>query len=666
MHKVTYLLTGMAVIGLCCLSGRAEVKPAGIFGDNMVLQRDIDVPVWGWGDAGEEVTVEFAGQKVSAKADTDGKWMARLAPMSASAEDREMVIRGTKNTVTFKNVVVGEVWICSGQSNMAMTVVACQNPEKEAAEANYPQIRHIEVARTPNANISKDTSGTWTVCAPREVQWFSAVGYFFGRDLHKALNVPVGLINSSWGGTHAETWTPQDTLRAKNINPAMLQNYDICVANADAANKEYLEKVAEQERLKKEGKLKDRQEDPGNTGVEKGWAKPDFDDAEWKSITFPGGCEFFQKSDGAAWFRRTVTIPDAWAGKDVKLSLGVIDDYDVTYFNGQQVGATDKTCDGWWTISRLYTVPGKLVKAGPAVIAVRVFDDFCGGGIYGGVNDLKLIGPDDSALALKGDWKYQVEVELSPSNIAGPISAPVGPHNADAPGSLFGGMIHPLIPYAIRGAIWYQGESNSGRPGEYVQLLSTMISEWRSRWGQGEFPFGIVQLANFMTPQVQPSAVDGWTLLCEAQADVVKAVPNTGLAVAVDIGDAADIHPKNKQEVGKRLSLWALATVYGKKDMEYSGPVYKEMKIEGNKIRLFFDHADSGLIAKGEKLTGFAIASENGEFHWADAVIDGNTVVVSSPDVPAPGQVQYGMACNPPVNLYNKANLPAVPFRTHR
>lgn len=665
MHKTARVLTGMVVIGLCCLSGWAEMEPAGIFGDNMVLQRDIAVPVWGWGQAGEDVTVEFAGQKVSAKTDVNGKWMVRLSPIPASAEGREMVIRGTKNTVTFENIVVGEVWICSGQSNMEFPVGGSLNAPREITEANYPQIRQIAVARSPNVNLSKDTSGQWVICSPNSVGGFTAVGYFFGRDLFKALGVPVGLINSSWGGTHAETWTPQDTLRAKNINPGMVKFYDECVANFEAATKEYQEQVAKQERLKNEGKLKDRQEDPGNAGFEKGWAKADFDDTAWESIPLPRMCEFLQGDDGAVWFRRTVMIPDAWAGKDVKLCLGPIDDYDVTYYNGRQIGATDKTCESWWTKSRIYTIPGKLVTPGRAVIAVRVFDDLMGGGFNGSTKDMKLVGSDGS-LPLDGDWKYQVEVILSPDNLVRSIAPPLGPNNADAPGSLYGGMIHPLIPYAIRGAIWYQGESNCGRAGEYVNLLSTMISEWRTRWGQGEFPFGIVQLANFMSPQNQPIAIDGWTLLREAQADIVKTVPNTGLAVAVDIGDANDIHPKNKQDVGKRLSLWALATVYGKKDMEYSGPVYKDMKIEGDTIRLLFDHAAGGLIAKGQKLTGFAIAGEDGEFHWADATIDGQTVVVSSPDVPAPRQVHYGMACNPPVNLYNKAGLPAVPFRTSR
>jgi len=423
MHGTKYVSVVVAVIGLCCLNVWAEVKPAGIFGDNMVLQRDIDVPVWGWGDVGEEVIVEFAGQKVSAKADADGKWMARLSPMSASAEGREMITRGPKNTVTFKNIVVGEVWICSGQSNMDWTVGGCLNASQEIAEANYPQIRQIAVARSPNVNLSKDTSGQWVICSPNSVGGFTAVGYFFGRDLFKALGVPVGLINSSWGGTHAETWTPQDTLRAKNINPGMVKFYDECVANFEAATKEYQEQVAKQERLKNEGKLKDRQEDPGNKGFEKGWAKADFDDTAWESIPLPRMCEFFQGNDGAAWFRRTVTIPDAWAGKDVKLCLGSIDDYDVTYFNGRQIGATDMTVSYWWSAPRIYTIPGKLVTSGRAVIAVRVFDDLMGGGFNGSAKDMKLVGSDGS-LPLDGDWKYQVEVILSPDNLVRSIAPP--------------------------------------------------------------------------------------------------------------------------------------------------------------------------------------------------------------------------------------------------
>ena len=665
MQAIRRTVVVLFVVCLCGWSVLAEIKPAGVFGDNMVLQRNISVPVWGWGEPGEEVTVEFAGQKVSATTDETGKWMVRLKPLPAGTEGRELVIRGPKNTVMFKSVLIGEVWICSGQSNMAFTMGSSLNAQREIAEANYPQIRHITVLRRPNANLSKDTSGEWVICSPNSVSDFTAVGYFFGRDLFKALGLPVGLINSSWGGTHAEAWTPLDTLRAKNINPGMVTSYEECITRQDALNKEYQQKLAEQKRLKKEGKLTDRQVDPGNKGFEKGWAKPDFDDAAWQAMPLPRMCKQFQRNDGAMWFRRAVTMPDAWAGKDVKLCLGSIDDYDVTYFDGEQVGATDRITPNWWLAPRLYTIPGRLVKPGRAVIAVRVFDDLLAGGFGGSDKEMKIVGPDGH-LVLAGEWKCQVEVTLSPDLLIRPIAPPLGPHNPDAPGALYGGMIHPLIPYAMRGAIWYQGEANVGRAGEYVDLLSTMIAEWRTRWGRGEFPFGIVQLANFMAPQARPSAIDGWTQLCEAQADVVKTVPNTGLAVAIDIGDAHDIHPKNKRDVGDRLSRWALATVYGKKDVVHSGPVYKDMKIEGNGIRLSFDHVDGGLVARGARLTAFVIAGDNGEFHWADATIDGETVVVSSTHVAAPKQVRYGMASNPSVNLYNKAGLPAVPFRSDR
>ena len=357
--------------------------------------------------------------------------------------------------------------------------------------------------------------------------------------------------------------------------------------------------------------------------------------------------------DGVVWFRREIELPEGAAGKDAMLHLGPIDDNDTTFVNGVPIGATE----GWQT-PRDYKVPGSLLKAGKNTIAVRVLDTGGGGGIYGEASALKLDIAGQDSLALAGGWLYKDSVPLAkttppPARLDG---------NPNVTTVLYNGMIAPLVPFGIKGAIWYQGESNAGRGKQYQTLLPTMIQDWRTRFGVGEFPFFIVQLANFMQARPQPGE-SAWAELREAQALTAQTLPKTGLAVAIDIGDAADIHPINKQEVGRRLALSAQSIAYGEK-IEYSGPIYRALKVEGGKVRLTFTHA-AGLAAKdGQKLQGFAIAGADKKWVWADAVIEGQSVVLSSPQVPNPTMARYNWADNPNGNLINAANLPAVPFRT--
>ncbi len=487
----------------------AAVKLPAVIGNNMVLQHNQPVPIWGWADKGEEVTVTVAGQTLKTVAGDDGRWKVVLKKLSARSEPLEMTIRGSSgSTRTLQNVLVGEVWVCSGQSNMEMSVNACNNAAEEIAAADHPQIRLLFVPDKGTQEPQHDFRGHWVACSPRTVSWFSAAGYFFGRMLHKELKVPVGLISCSWGSSACEAWVKRSALEAD-------PRYQHMLAQSDEKVRTYNPEAVE-----------------------------------------------------AAWQKRLAS------------------------------------------------------------------------------------------------WKKQVaEAKAAGKKAPAPIDRPRDPRfDQFRPGNCYNGMLLPLIPYAIRGVIWYQGETNAGRAYEYRHLFPLMIRQWRADWGEGDFPFYFVQLANYLSVRKQPGD-DTWAELREAQTMTLR-TPNTGMAVITDIGDAKNIHPKDKQDVGKRLALWALAKTYGK-DLVYSGPLYRSMENKGDRIVLHFDHVGGGLAAKNdEPLTGFAIAGADKKFVWAEARVVGDTVVVSSPKVPDPVAVRYAWAHNPVCNLYNREGLPASPFRT--
>ncbi|MCX5660794.1 MAG: 9-O-acetylesterase, partial [Planctomycetota bacterium] len=565
-------------------------------------------------------------------------------------------------------VLVGEVWICSGQSNMEWSVSMSNEPGKEIAGARHPQIRLLNVPKLkgdqPQTHIG---NATWIDCRPETVAAFSGVGYFFGRELHKQLNVPIGLINSSWGGTVAEAWTSREALIADPTVADIVSNYAADLPRLKELQTKYEKDIAS---------IEERIRDKGNEGVGRGWASPAEPSGEWKEMNLPGswqskGLDF----SGIFWFRKAVEIPAAWVGKELQLAIGATDKSDVTYFNGEAVGSvTMAQRPDSWSFQRRYTVPAKLVKGGKAVVAVRVHSEKYAGGMTGPAEVMYLACPslpDSPSIPLAGPWKYATEanygkVELPP--------APMGPDNPNAPSVLYNGMIAPLAPFAIRGAIWYQGESNAGRPKQYRTLFQTLIRDWRKRFGY-EIGFHFVQLANYMAVRADPTQ-SLWAELREAQT-MALALPNTGMAVAIEIGEADDIHPRNKQDVGLRLALNALHTTYGKKEVAPCGPILKSAKPEGATLRVSFDHAHGGLVIKepkagasggksNGKLNGFAIAGSDGKFIWADAKIDGQTVVVSSPSVPAPKAVRYAWGDNPICNLANGAGLPASPGRSDR
>ena len=661
MMRLTSKLFLLASALLLALSAgraaRADVRVPSLIGDNMVLQAGRKARVWGWAEPGERVTVAFRGRRARAVADARGRWEAWVGPSKAGGPF-ELTIEG-RNTLTFKNVLVGEVWVCSGQSNMEWALVNSENGQSEAAAADYPQIRLFTVKKATSPRPLEDVEGRWVVTRPETAAQFSAVGYFFGRELHRRLKVPVGLIHTSWGGTPAEAWTSREALAAAPSLKPLLDRYDAELQDLPRLRQEYQRKQAEWARQYVT-------EDPGNKGEALGYADPSRDASGWKSMTLPQLWESAGlKADGVVWFRRGVEVPAEWAGRDLTLSLGAVDDFDTTYFNGTRVGSTGEETPNAWTAPRRYTVPGSLVRAGRNVIAVRVFDRMGGGGFAGGGEPMSLAPAGSQAgvlLPLGGAWDYKEEWVVPAREIDySKQPQPPGPANQNNPTVLYNAMLAPLAPYAIRGAIWYQGESNAGRAYQYRTLFPAMIRDWRRAWGGGDFPFYFVQLANWKARK-EDSIDSEWAELREAQTMTLRE-PNTGMAVAVDIGNPDDIHPRNKLDVGLRLARWALADTYGLK-VEQSGPLYDSFSVEGGRVRLRFKHAAGLKTRDGSAPRGFYVAGPDRKFRPAEARIEGEEVVVWSPEVPRPAAVRYAWADNPAATLYNRENLPASPFRT--
>ncbi len=650
-----------ALLGLCGVAS-ADVKLPSVIGDHMVLQQGMPAPVWGKAEPGEAVTVVFAGQTKKAVTGADGRWIVKLDAMKATPDQKgqDMTVTG-KNTIKLQDVLIGETWICSGQSNMQFPLSGSLNSKEEIAAANFPMIRLFTVPNKTAFVPQDDCEGKWMVCSPETANGFSAVGYFFGRHLYQTMKLPVGLINTSWGGTIAEAWVSAEALK-KDL-PEFIPDLEKALNPNETYNKaiaDYKNKMVDYDASVE--KFYTLEEDL--SGAVK-TAALDFDDSAWKTMNLPGNWEIrgLPDLDGIVWFRKTLEIPATWAGKDIILRPGPIDEVEVSWFNGVQVGARGKSRTHdvqYWNQTRDYRVPGKLVKAGKNVMAVRVSDSNGQGGFWGAPAETMFVeladGSDKTQLSLAGDWKYSVEYKL-----------PVRPSNPDTPNRpslLFNAMINPLIPFALRGAIWYQGESNAGRALQYRTLLPTLIIDWRTRFGAGDFTFLIVQLANFM-PRAESPKDSAWAELREAQTLTTTKLPKVGQALAIDIGDAKDIHPKNKQEVGRRLGLAAEVIAYDRK-VPYSGPVFKSMQVSDGKAELSFTQIDGGLKVKGDALKGFAICGADKKYVWAQAQIKGDKVIVSAAEVTQPVAVRYAWGDNPECNLVNGADLPAVPFRTDR
>ncbi len=625
---------------LCASAGFANVRPAKIFSDSMVIQRGMKTPVWGWADPNEKVTVRFKNQEESVITGADGCWKIWFSGEQAGGP-YDMVIQGN-NKVVLKNILVGDVWICSGQSNMEWTVSNSNNPEGEIAAANYPMIRHIKinnaVGQKPWDDIGNNSG--WRSAVPANVANFTAVGYFFARELYRQTQVPIGLINSSWGGTDVETWTSREAFENSDEFKQM-------IAQIPSLNLDSLADVRQKEQLASLVKIQGGL--PDNTVISQ-WKTDAFDHSQWPRMRVPGLWEqsALPGFDGVVWLRKTIEVSAADAGKAAELFLGVIDDNDETYVNGIQVGSTNA-----YNVSRKYSIRAGILKQGKNTIVIRVEDSGGGGGLYGAASDLQLV-IDGHSQPLAGEWSFQVE-SIFKSNAVGPNTYPTLLYNA---------MIHPLIPFAIKGAIWYQGESNAGRAYQYRKAFPLMITDWRNRWGQGNFPFYFVQLSSFNSGNGNSERGSSWAELREAQT-MTLSLPNTGMAVTTDIGNAKDIHPRNKQDVGKRLAAIALHELYGKDNIVYSGPLYESMSIEGDKIVLSFRHTGSGLFATAGGIKGFEIAGADKKFYPATAVIEGDKIIVYSDKVKSPEAVHYAWADDAgEANLFNREGFPAVPFRT--
>ena len=653
-------LSGCATVNSSTATRPASyVRFAKVFSDNMVLQRDLRTPVWGFAEPGGRVTLDIAGQQHVTVANVDGKWFVRLDPMPAGGP-YALSVSGVP-THTLKNVLIGDVWLCSGQSNMEMNMrpgpLGVYNIEQELQTANLPNVRLFTVPRTSNFSPQDDLrDGKWRVCTPESIQAFTAVGFFFARELQQHQNVPIGLIDVSKGASQAEGWTSATALRT---HPDFTNFVDELPQQIEQSR-------ADQAEFDRQTKAWDVALDSHDQGYQSGqptWNAPTLSDSDWSSIELPCHWETagFPNFDGFMWFRKEVTIPESWNGNPLQLGLGTINDMDRVWVNGVLVGKFEKTAG--WTAPRVYDVPASAFQPGKNIIAVRVYDMGANGGICGVATDMWLRVKQDPAqtISLAGAWRCKPGLDLK-TIAPRPTPPEFGRDNWRLPTVLFNAMIAPIIPFGIRGTIWYQGESNAGRAHQYQTLFPLMIRDWRDRWGQGKFPFLYVQLTSFLERKPEP-ADDAWAELREAQT-MTLAQRNTGMAVTIDIGDADNIHPRNKQDVGKRLALVARHVAYGE-TLVYSGPMYRSMQIEGNAIRINFDHCGSGLKTSTDApLTGFAIAGLDKQFVWANAHIEGDTVVVSSRSVQNPVAVRYAWASNPACNLANAEGLPASPFRT--
>jgi len=626
-----------------------------LFSDEAVLQRGKPVAVWGWAAPGAEVSVVLAGEGLAAtpttvKAGADGRWQAAIGPFPAGGPYTLTAQTGDRKAQA-KDVLVGDVWLCGGQSNMGIPVFMAKNFQEEMARGNFPRLRHLLVAGHYAGAPQESIQGKWQVCTPSSVAGWSAVAYFFGRQLHQELKIPIGLVVSAMGGTDAEAWVSAGALARLPGFAAPVAAYqklakDVA-AQKERTGKDYPALMAEWYQAN----------DPGTAAVP-AWSAADCDTAGWNTVKVPGVLQemgaLSRTYIGTLWLRREVTLPATAAEKHARLNLDSILDWDTTWVNGQKVGEREGP-----TIARIYDIPAKVLKAGSNSIAVRVLANMRVAGLAGHAEKVNLTFDDHTTIPLAGAWRMHTGIELK---AAAPL--PLRDDRKVEITSLYNGQIAPLLPLSLSGVIWYQGENNAyTRSYQYRSLLPALIGDWRTHFGQGDVPFLIVSLANYMERLEKPGE-SAWAELREAQALTAKTLPACGLTIAIDVGDAKDIHPKDKQAVGRRLALAAEAIAYGQA-VEWSGPWYKTMAVEGANIRLAFEHLGGGLVASdGAALTGFAIAGEDRAFVWAEARIEGDAVVVSSRRVAKPVAVRYAWANNPACNLANKAGLPAVPFRT--
>ena len=619
---------------------RAEIKLPGYFTDNMMLQRDMPIKIWGWGNRYETVTVSIHDQKVNTRCKKDGTWEIILSPIPYGGP-YSLTVQGKENSIKIENILIGDIWLCSGQSNMEWTVEQSANSKQEVQNANYPEIRALKVPKSIKNSPQDNFNAQWEICSPSTVGAFSGIAYYYARALYKEVQIPIGIINASWGGTDIETWISDEAFTALPSN--VQKQYNMEVVNN-------LEEYIRQNKGQKQAFLDAMENDPG---INNQWFIPGFNTVAWEEMKVPGewGTTPLSLIDGHVWFKYDLNLTCTEAGRPATLSLGTIDDADITWVNGTKVG----NASGWDT-PRIYSIPPGILKEGSNNITVRVTDNGGSGGMWGQEADIYLE-IDNPRHSLAGNWKYQMSVANADYHVLD-----ITPNMVHS--SLYNTMIHPLTPFRIKGVIWYQGENNVGAGYDYRTLFQTQIKDWRTRWGY-ELPFYWVQLANLYPEDTTPVG-SSWAELRESQAMTLE-LPHTGQATIYDIGDAYSIHPTNKQEVGRRLSLIALHKDYGRDSLVYSGPTFQNVSFKENTAVITMNTYGSQLTIHNKYgyLEGFSIAGEDRKFVWAKAFIDANgKIIVYNENIAEPVAVRYAWSNNPAANLFNAQGLPAIPFRT--
>ncbi len=609
-----------------------------IFGDGMVLQRGKTDTIWGWSRPGQPIRVEIAAEAVAGVAGSDGRWQLKFAP-PATGGPYTMKVTDGQRTVELRDVLVGDVWLCGGQSNMELPLRFTDDAVAVAKRANYPRIRYFAVANRTAYRPIHTLQGSWKVVSPQTAPELSAVAFYFARELEREIHVPVGLVVDAVGGSAGESWASEEALRP-------LHDYDVPLA-----------KLAEFTRqgLPAYGNYIMPWFDRYDVGLKEKWYSPDYRPSGWKSVHLPGGFAGLgvPLTPAVAWFRREVTLAEPLAAGPTLISLGEVQRMDSVYVNGTLVGAS-----AWVEHARIYAIPAGVLKQGRNLIVIRIFKTDPHGGLLDKPSDLRLTLHDHRVIALAGAWWGRIGVDARP-----PHPMPLDFANWPVmPAVLYNGMLVPVAPLSITGAIWYQGEQNSPRGYEYRKLLPAVIASWRKLFGHRDLPFYVVQLPAFGPRSVTPTD-DGWADIRESQAIVAATVPHSCLAVSVDTGDPNSLHPGNKQPVGERLARCALARHYGR-HVVYSGPTLLAVERLPHSVRVRFEHVEAGLVAKGGRLEGFSIAGRDQMWHLADARIQGDALLISSPEVPHPTQVRYAWQSDPPATLFNGAGLPAGPFRT--
>lgn len=621
----------------------AQVKLPRLIRDSMILQRDAPVKIWGWASPKEKVKLSFNNKHYSATTDQTGKWNIIL-PATKAGGPHTMQIDAS-NHIAIKEILFGDVWICSGQSNMVHQMELHKvRYANDIATANYPQIRHFWIPNVANmlADQQDLPGGSWKSATPTDVGAFSAVAYFFAREIYEKYHVPIALINASWGGTPIEAWMSEESFSGFPAALATIQK------NKDTA---YTNGVNRRTSNVNTGLSR-----PEDKGITESWFSTSYNPKGWHTINIPGYWEDqgIRELDGTVWYRREFDVPASMANNPAKVFLGRIVDADVLYINGKQVGST-----GYMYPQRRYPLTPGALQAGKNLFVIRVTNNAGKGGFVPD-KPYQLIAGNDT-IDLKGEWQYkvgQVNPPFRPGAGGGGIAA------QNQPAALYHSMIAPMINYTIKGFLWYQGEANTGRATEYTKLQEAMITDWRQKWNAPAAPFLYVQLPGFMDMNYLP-AESQWAMFREAQLKSLT-VPNTAMAVAIDLGEWNDIHPDRKKEVGDRLALAAEKLVYGENNIVYAGPLFNSANINGKEIIVSFTHTGSGLITNdGEALSEFAIAGADKKFIWAKTKIDGDKVIVWNDAIPTPLYVRYAWAdCPVNPNLYNKEGLPASPFRT--